>query len=117
MPILERIVARLASDTLNAHLEHNLNLMVIHEDVLRNLESIFGEQRFIAGVPVYGPMTQDQGNIMEEIENVTDQIVRIRGDVQNTLDSIRNLELVVANRNAVARLTAATETASKRVRF
>jgi len=60
MPILERIVARLTSDTLNAHLEHNLNLMVIHEDVLRNLESIFGEQRFIAGEPVYGPMTQDQ---------------------------------------------------------
>jgi len=54
---------------------------------------------------------------MEEIENVTDHIVRIRGHVQNAMDSIRNLDVVVADRNAVARLTAVTENASKRVRF
>lgn len=87
----DHIIARMTSDKLTADLEYNLNLKDIYENAIVDLQF---------DVPMYGPYTEEQTDVMDEIEVIARRVAEVDLFIRVTRNDIRDLAVKIAARRA-----------------
>jgi hypothetical protein len=89
----DHIIARMTSEKHNADLEYNLNLKDIYENAIVDLQ-------FCDPIPMYGPYTEEQTDVMDEIEVIARRVAEVDLFIRVTRNDIRDLAVKIAARRA-----------------